>query len=185
MQGFQNHFLIAMPSLDDPMFKRSVTYLCEHNEEGAMGIVVNHPMNVSLAELLEQLEISYDAKSPAARAKVVAGGPVQHDRGFVLHTAKPGYHSSLQLENGLMVTTSKDILQDLTTDQAPEKFILALGYAGWTAGQLEQEIADNSWLVIPADNRIIFDLSHAEKWQKATASIGIQPWQLTGEAGHA
>jgi putative transcriptional regulator len=110
---------------------------------------------------------------------------VQSDRGFVLHTAKSGYHSSMLLENDLMVTTSKDILIDLTTERAPEKFILALGYAGWTAGQLEQEIIDNSWLVIPADNHIIFDLTHAEKWQSATATMGIKPWQLTSEAGHA
>lgn len=185
MQSFQNHFLIAMPTLDDPIFKRSVTYVCEHNEEGAMGIVINHPLSVSVADLLEQLEISYDEASPVARSNVISGGPVQHDRGFVLHTAKPGYHSSLKLADDLMVTTSKDILLDLTTERAPTKFLLALGYAGWTAGQLEQEIADNSWLIIPADTSIIFDLGHAEKWQKATARLGIQPWQLTAAVGHA
>lgn len=185
MQSFQNHFLIAMPSLDDPLFKRSVTYICEHNDEGAMGIVINHPLEVKVADLLKQLEIEFDTKSPAANAYVCAGGPVQHDRGFVLHTAKPGYGSSMSLSDELMVTTSKDILYDLTTANAPDKFILALGYAGWTAGQLEQEIADNSWLVIPAEKGIIFDLSHADKWQSATATIGIKPWQLTNEAGHA
>lgn len=185
MQSLQNHFLIAMPSLDDPLFKRSVTYICEHNDEGAMGIVINHPLEVKVADLLKQLEIAFDAQSPAANAYVCAGGPVQHDRGFVLHTAKPGYGSSMNLSDELMVTTSKDILYDLTTANAPDKFILALGYAGWTAGQLEQEIADNSWLVIPAEKGIIFDLSHADKWQSATATIGIKPWQLTNEAGHA
>ncbi|WP_372627349.1 YqgE/AlgH family protein [Arsukibacterium sp.] len=185
MQDFQNHFLIAMPALDDPMFKRSVTYICEHSAEGAMGIVINHPLNVTVAELLEQLEIEFDGNSAVARRAVCAGGPVQSDRGFVLHSPKGGYHSSLELNNGLMVTTSKDILMDLTTKAAPEKFLLALGYAGWTAGQLEQEISDNSWLVIPADNTIIFDLSHAEKWQSATATMGIKTWQLTTEAGHA
>jgi putative transcriptional regulator len=185
MQNFQNHFLIAMPALDDPLFKRSVTFICEHNDEGAMGIVINHPLEVKVADLLKQLQIEFDAASPAAAAHVCAGGPIQHDRGFVLHLAKPGYSSSMQVSDELMVTTSKDILLDLTTDQAPEKFILALGYAGWTAGQLEQEIADNAWLVIPADSGIMFDLSHAEKWQSATATIGIKPWQLTNEAGHA
>lgn len=185
MQNFQNHFLIAMPSLDDPLFKRSVTYICEHNEEGAMGIVINHPLEVKVADLLKQLEIEFDSQSPAAQAHVCAGGPVQHDRGFVLHTAKAGYGSSMTLSDELMVTTSKDILFDLTTERAPDKFILALGYAGWTAGQLEQEIADNSWLIIPADSGIIFDLTHAEKWQSATAKMGIKPWQLTNEAGHA
>ena len=185
MQNFQNHFLIAMPALDDPMFKRSVTYICEHNEEGAMGIVINHPLEIKVADLLKQLEITYDEQSTAATAHVCAGGPVQHDRGFVLHTSKEGYGSSMRLSDELMVTTSKDILFDLTTEQAPDKFILALGYAGWTAGQLEQEIADNAWLIIPADISILFDLSHAEKWQSATAKIGIKPWQLTNEAGHA
>ena len=185
MQDFQNHFLIAMPALDDPMFKRSVTYICEHSAEGAMGIVINHPLNVTVAELLQQLEIEFDGDSAVARSAVCAGGPVQSDRGFVLHSPKSGYHSSLELNNGLMITTSKDILMDLTTEAAPDKFLLALGYAGWTAGQLEQEIGDNSWLVIPADNTIIFDLSHTEKWQSATAKMGIKPWQLTTEAGHA
>lgn len=185
MQSYQNHFLIAMPSMDDPRFKRSVTYICEHNEQGAMGIVINHPLDVKVADLLKQLDIEFNPESPAAKAYVCAGGPVQYDRGFVLHSAKDGYSSSMHLTDELMVTTSKDILIDLTTDQAPEKFILALGFAGWSEGQLEQEIADNAWLVIPADNSIIFDLSHAEKWQSATATIGIQPWQLTHEAGRA
>jgi putative transcriptional regulator len=185
MQNFQNHFLIAMPALQDPLFKRSVTYICEHNDEGAMGIVINHPLEVKVAELLQQLQIEFNDDSPAAKAHVCAGGPVQNDRGFVLHTAKQGYSSSLHVSDDLMVTTSKDILFDLTTADAPDKFILALGYAGWTAGQLEQEIADNSWLVIPADAAIMFDHSHADKWQSATATIGIKPWQLTSEAGHA
>ena len=142
-------------------------------------------IDAGYADLLQQLQIEFDAQSPAATAHVCAGGPVQHDRGFVLHTAKAGYGSSMHLTDELMVTTSKDILFDLTTARAPEKFILALGYAGWTAGQLEQEIADNAWLIIPADSDIIFDLTHAEKWQSATAKIGIKPWQLTNEAGHA
>ena len=185
MQDFQDHFLIAMPALNDPMFKLSVTYICEHNAEGAMGIVINHPLDVTVADLLNQLQIEFDKKSPVARSAVCAGGPVQSDRGFVLHSPKAGYSSSLELNDGLMVTTSKDILMDLTTSAAPEKFMLALGYAGWTAGQLEQEMADNSWLVIPADNSIIFDFSHAEKWQTATGKMGIKPWQLTTEAGHA
>lgn len=185
MQDFQDHFLIAMPALDDPMFKRSVTYICEHSAEGAMGIVINHPLNVTVAELLQQLQIEFDHKSKVASSAVCAGGPIQSDRGFVLHSPKDGYSSSLVLNNGLMVTTSKDILTDLTTAEAPDKFLLALGYAGWTPGQLEQEIADNSWLVIPADNDIIFELSHAEKWNSATAKMGIKPWQLTTEAGHA
>jgi putative transcriptional regulator len=110
---------------------------------------------------------------------------VQSDRGFVLHTPKEGYTSSMRLNNDLMVTTSRDILEKLTTEDAPEKFILALGYAGWSAGQLEKEMAENSWLMIPADNNIIFEMSHAEKWQGAAHTMGIEVWQLSPEAGHA
>lgn len=185
LQSFQHHLLIAMPSLDDPLFSRSVTYICEHNDEGAMGFVINHPMPLNVAELLTQLQINYDGDSQAVKAQVCAGGPVQPDRGFVLHTPKAGFASSLQLADDLMVTTSKDILEQLTSEQCPDKFILALGYAGWSAGQLEQEIADNAWLVIPADNHIIFDLTHADKWQRATQKLGIQTWQLSPVAGHA
>ncbi|MFC4654575.1 MULTISPECIES: YqgE/AlgH family protein [Rheinheimera] len=185
MDNLQNHLLIAMPTLEDPNFKRSVTYICEHNAEGAMGIVINHPMSVTVADLLSQLQIEFDPQSKAAKAQVCAGGPVQNDRGFVLHSPQQGYASSMQLNNGLMVTTSKDILENLTTAQGPQQFILALGYAGWSAGQLEQEIADNSWLVIPADNQIIFELSHAEKWQGATHKLGIDVWQISPQAGHA
>ncbi|MDP4536597.1 YqgE/AlgH family protein [Alkalimonas collagenimarina] len=185
MQTLQHHFLIAMPSLEDPFFQRSVTYICEHNAEGAMGIVINHPLKATVGELLEQLDITFDSTSSIAEQAVCAGGPVQVDRGFVLHSARPGYQSSLELNDELMITTSKDILQQLTSEEAPRKFLLALGYAGWTPGQLEQEIADNSWLVIPADPSIIFDLAHAQKWEAATRTMGIESWQLTGETGHA
>lgn len=185
MASLQNHLLIAMPTLEDPLFGRSVTYICEHNTDGAMGIVINHPLSINVSDLLRQLDIEHNADCDAAKARVCAGGPVQNERGFVLHTPKAGFVSSLRLTDELMVTTSKDILEQLTSDNAPEKFILALGYAGWSAGQLEQEIADNSWLVVPADNQIIFDLSHAEKWQGATKRLGIQSWQLSPVAGHA
>lgn len=185
MDTLQNQMLIAMPGLEDPNFGRSVTYILEHNADGAMGIVVNHPLPLCVTDLLAQLTIEHDAKSDAAQAHVLAGGPVQSDRGFVLHTPKTGYQSSLQLSDDLMVTTSKDILERLTSTDAPDKFILALGYAGWSSGQLEQEIADNSWLIVPADNRIIFDLAHGEKWQGAVAKMGISLWQLSPQAGHA
>ena len=185
MNTLQHHFLIAMPSLQDPFFQRSVTYICEHNAEGAMGIVINHPLKATVGDLLQQLDITFDDTSNVAEQVVCAGGPVQSDRGFVLHSARHGYQSSLMLQDELMITTSKDILEQLTSADAPSKFLLALGYAGWTPGQLEQEIADNSWLVIPADPAIIFDLAHAHKWEAATKSMGIETWQLSGEAGHA
>ena len=185
MQSLQNCLLVAMPGMTDPLFSRSVTYICEHNAEGAMGIMLNHPLSVNVSGLLKQLEIAFDESTDNAKQPVCNGGPVSHDRGFVLHTPKTGYASSIQLNDELMVTTSKDILSELTSEQAPDKFLLALGYAGWSAGQLEQEIADNSWLVIPTDNRIIFDVPYKEKWQSATEKLGIRSYQLSTQAGHA
>lgn len=185
MDSLQNCLLVAMPGLNDPMFSRSVTYICEHNAEGAMGIVLNQPLSVNVSGLLKQLDIDFDDSADNARQPVCNGGPVSHDRGFVLHTPKEGYTSSVWLNDELMVTTSKDILSTLTCADAPEKFLLALGYAGWSAGQLEQEIADNSWLVIPTDNKIIFDVPYKEKWQSATEKLGIHSYQLSTQAGHA
>ena len=185
MDSLQNHLLIAMPSLDDPLFGRSVTYICEHNEDGAMGIVINHPLSVDVASLLEQLEIEFDAGSDAAKRKVCAGGPVQNDRGFVLHTPKAGFTSSMQLNQDLMITTSKDILEQLTTDDAPEKFILALGYAGWSAGQLEQELKDNSWLTLPLDESMLYELPYEERWLAAWRSLGVDVASVSTRAGHA
>jgi putative transcriptional regulator len=185
MQTLQHHFLIAMPSLQDPFFHRSVTYICEHNAEGAMGIVINHPLKATVGDLLEQLDIKFDSSNKIIEQEVCAGGPVHADRGFVLHSARPGYQSSLELADELMITTSKDILQQLTSKEAPRKFLLALGYAGWTQGQLEQEIADNSWLVIPADPAIIFDMAHDVKWEAATRTMGIESWQLSNDVGRA
>lgn len=185
MESLQNCLLVAMPGMEDPVFARTVTYICEHNDEGAMGIVLNQPLQVSVSSLLKQLDIDFDADADNAQRPVCTGGPVSHDRGFVLHTPKDGYASSVLLKDDLMVTTSKDILAELTSDKAPEKFLLALGYAGWSAGQLEQELAANSWLVIPADNRIIFDVPYKEKWQSATETLGIRSYQLSAQAGHA
>lgn len=185
MDSLQNQLLVAMPSLDDPFFGRTVTYICEHNDEGAMGIVLNHPLELTVSDLLAQLDVAHDGQCLNAKQAVVAGGPVQPDRGFILHTPKTGYSSSVTISDDIMITTSQDILADLASPNAPDKFLLALGYAGWTAGQLEQEIADNSWLVLPASSLVIFDLAHDEKWQGAALHNGISLWQLSNVAGHA
>ncbi|MFY8274297.1 YqgE/AlgH family protein [Pseudoalteromonas sp. SSDWG2] len=185
MQSLTNHFLVAMPSLQEPFFKHAVAYICEHNEDGAMGLVINQPIDVTVGELLDKIEIDNDKSTVAAASQVFAGGPVKTDRGFVLHTPKPGYASSQSLSSNIMITTSKDVLASLTTSDAPEDFIITLGYAGWSEGQLEQELLDNSWLVIEADPSIIFNTPINERWHKALALVGIDADKLSLEAGHA
>lgn len=185
MQSLENHFLIAMPSLEDPFFKRTVTYICEHNEEGAMGLVVNHPIEVTVGELLDKIDILNDKKSTVAANTVFAGGPVHTDRGFVLHTPKPGFSASQELSSDIMITTSKDVLASLTYDSRPESFIITLGYAGWERGQLEQELLENSWLVIEADPDIIFNTPSSQRWEKAVSSLGINAAQISSQIGRA
>ncbi|WP_318470429.1 YqgE/AlgH family protein [Photobacterium leiognathi] len=183
-----NHFLVAMPTMQDPQFKQSVIYLCEHNDEGAMGIIINHPIDISIANMLEQIEV--DRTLPIAdpislESPVLNGGPVSEDRGFVLHTTKGQYSSSLPVNSELAVTTSLDILSELGTTLAPEQFIVALGYAGWDAGQLEQELVDNNWLTIEADDNIIFSTPVGERWHKAIEKLGFNLANLSLDIGHA
>ena len=185
--SLKGHLLIAMPSLNDPFFARSVTYLCEHNEDGAMGLMLNNPVKLTLAELLNQIESvkrdSYD--QPALTQSVLSGGPVDPERGFVLHTTQTGWSASQPLDEHLMITTSKDVLEVLGTEDEPTKYKVALGYAGWTAGQLEQELVENSWLTIPADESLIFDTPTEDLWEEATRRLGIDVWQISPDAGHA
>lgn len=187
MASLKGHLLIAMPSLNDPFFARSVTYLCEHNEDGAMGLMLNNPVKLTLAELLNQIESvkrdSYD--QPALTQSVLSGGPVDPERGFVLHTTQTGWSASQPLDEHLMITTSKDVLEVLGTEDEPTKYKVALGYAGWTAGQLEQELVENSWLTIPADESLIFDTPTEDLWEEATRRLGIDVWQISPDAGHA
>lgn len=185
LSSLENHFLIAMPSLDDPFFARAVTYICEHNQDGAMGLVINQPVDVSVERLLQQLEIVIPAPLPGLQRPVFAGGPLARDRGFVLHVPDQGWRSSIRLSDEVMITTSKDILEAMGQGHAPEQYLLTLGYAGWEAGQLERELAENSWLVIPADADILFHTPVRERWSKATAKLGIEPWQLGPDVGHA
>lgn len=183
--SLQNHFLIAMPALDDQYFSRSLTYIIEHNEDGAMGIVINQPSTMSFHELIKQTDNSAKIDDAHSQKIVVCGGPVHQDRGFILHSAQTGWSSSLSLNSDIMLTTSKDILSVVGNAQGPSKSIIALGYAGWGAGQLEQEIQENAWLTLEADQEILFDTPIHKKWQAAVNKLGVDVWQLTQQSGHA
>ena len=177
-----NHFLIAMPSLNDPNFSRSVTWLCEHNADGAMGIVINRPSDVSVGELYGHLSLpisTRDIESP-----VLIGGPVQTDRGFVIHRPGSVWLSTWPVSDAASLTTSKDVLQAMAQGMGPDDAYIALGYAGWGAGQLEQELLDNAWLTVEADARIIFDVPLEQRWNEAAKLIGIDISLLSGAAGH-
>ena len=178
-----NHFLIAMPALDDPNFQRSVTLICQHDEQGAMGIVINRTADYSLGELLSQLDIEDHAE--LAAVPVLAGGPVQPDRGFVLHDDPREWNSTLRFGTGLAVTTSRDILDAMARGEGPANVLVALGYAGWTAGQLEAELAQNSWLTAPAEQAIVFRTPLAERWRAAARAMGVDLSRLADYAGHA
>ena len=193
MDSLQDHFLIAMPSMKDGIFERAVIYICEHNADGAMGIIINLPVNISIDELLSQPVVADLDDETAAPAEpkitidepVVKGGPVSEDRGFVLHTAYPGFSSSLQINDDLMITSSLDVLATLGTNKQPDNYIVALAYSGWTKGQLEQEIADNSWLTINADENILFNVPVHQRWEQAVQKIGIDVSQLSSQVGHS
>lgn len=185
IHSLQNHFLIAMPILTDQYFSRSVTYIIEHNSEGAMGIVINQPSTLTFKELINMTDASAEMSEDASEKLVVCGGPVHPDRGFIVHSTQGAYNSSVNVSSDIMLTTSKDILSVLGKENGPEKSLVALGYAGWGAGQLEQEIQDNAWLTIEADNEILFETPIHKKWQAAVNKLGVDVWQLTQEAGHA
>jgi putative transcriptional regulator len=179
-----NHFLIAMPGLEDPNFFHTVTYICEHTSEGAMGIVINRPMDLQLADIFEQLEIKV-ASPRCAEQPVYLGGPVQSDRGFVLHDSSTEWNSTLRITPEISVTTSLDILEAIAADRGPMRSLIALGYAGWGAGQLENELAQNAWLNGPATSEIIFKRASQERWQAAADLLGVDLNLLSGDAGHA
>ncbi len=179
-----NHFLIAMPGLRDPNFSRTVTYICEHSDQGAMGIVINRPMDIRLGEVLSQLDIDSDDPRVLG-ATVYLGGPVQPDRGFVLHTAGESFESTLSITPDISVTTSRDVLEAIAAGRGPQRSLVALGYAGWAGGQLEDEIGANSWLSGPADDHIIFRLPNEARWLAAAQLLGVDLNLLSAEAGHA
>ncbi|HHI76455.1 MAG TPA: YqgE/AlgH family protein [Gammaproteobacteria bacterium] len=180
-----NHLLIAMPSLADPNFSHTVTYLCEHNENGAMGIVINRPIDIKVGEVLEQMQIPVGADAPVAQLPVFLGGPVEEQRGFVLHSSDSRWESTLRINDQVSVTTSRDILEAMARGEGPAHALVALGYAGWGPGQLEQEILDNSWLSAPADQAILFELPPAKRWEAAAKLLGVDLDLLSTDAGHA
>lgn len=179
-----NHFLIAMPAMTDPFFAKSLTYVCEHNDDGAMGIVVNRPISLTLSELFAQINMPLKQQE-LEDVLVHFGGPVQTDRGFVLHEAGGQWQSSLQVNDKVNLTTSKDILQAVGEGHGPRQLLITLGYAGWSQGQLEQELAANAWLSVPADEHILFDLPAEEKLPAAMKLLGVDFASLSEEAGHA
>ncbi len=179
-----NHFLIAMPALEDPNFFHSVTYICEHNEQGAMGIVINQPLDISLGDVLTHMEMTNDNETLGS-TPVYLGGPVQTDRGFVLHEPAGKWDSMLEVTDDIAVTTSRDILQALNDGKGPNRSLVALGYAGWGEGQLEDELVANTWLTCPADSAIIFDTPIENRWTAAAASLGVDLNTLSDTFGHA
>lgn len=182
LESLKNHFLIAMPGMADSRFTQSVTYICEHNAGGAMGLVINQPSEMSYSELFKHLKLNdaYPDDSP-----LLAGGPVQKERGFVLHSREKEWESTLPVSDDIAITGSKDILTDIANDNGPESVLIALGYAGWSSGQLESELAQNSWLTVPATKQIIFDLPLEERWESSAKQLGIDLNLVPTDAGHA
>ena len=178
------HLLIAMPSMMDPNFHRTVTYMCEHTEYGALGIVVNRPLDMDLAEIFKQLSLS-QASPEMTDNPVLRGGPVQMERGFVIHEAGEEWETSTSATNSIQVTTSRDILAAMAAGDGPRRAIIALGYAGWGAGQLESEISANAWLSVPASADILFETPFEDRWHEAAALLGIDLATISPEAGHA
>ena len=185
-----NHFLIAMPSLSDELFGRSVVYMCEHSERGALGLVINKPSDILLPRLFEKVELPL-GRADLTQAPVFQGGPVQTERGFVLHepiAAGEGesvYASTMTIPGGLEMTTRKDVLEAMASGGGPRKVFVSLGYSSWAKGQLESEITENSWLTVPADPALIFDTPVDERYEKAMGLLGLQPWMLSPDTGHA
>ncbi|MCW4453516.1 YqgE/AlgH family protein [Flavobacterium sp. MXW15] len=179
-----NHLLVALPSLADPNFARSVALICQHDGDGAMGVVVNQPSDYTLGEVLSQMDIHTDDATLRGRP-VLNGGPVHPERGFVIHDDARAWDSSLEVGGGLYLTTSRDILEAMAHGDGPRNALVALGCAGWGAGQLEHELAENSWLTVPADGGLLFELPLESRWQSAAARIGVDLFRLTDYSGHA
>lgn len=183
--SLKHHFLIAMPDMADPNFAHSITYICEHNEEGAMGIMVNRPMDLTVADILAHLQI-HDFADHLQEQQVLYGGPVQTERGFVLHRSHPHqWDTTLCVEDDICLTTSRDILVALSRNEGPQECLVALGYAGWSAGQLDYEMAQNAWLSVKADADILFATPFDQRWQAAAALLGVDMNLMSGQVGHA
>ncbi len=184
----EDHFLIAMPSMLDPIFGGTVVYLCEHNADGALGIIINKSTDMTVDSLLNKLDLKLEIEHkplPFWGKPVMFGGPVQIERGFVLHEPVGQFSSMLRVNEHVALTTSKDILETVATGDGPRQLLVSLGCAGWSAGQLEEEIGRNGWLTVRADPAIIFEVPVAQRFAAAIKLLGIDPMMLTAEAGHA
>ena len=188
-----HHFLIAMPGLEDETFQRSVVYLCEHSARGALGIMINKPSDMTLKSLFDKVDLPL-RREDLSQVPVFQGGPVHTERGFVLHESlKPEddtsnesiYASTMTIPGGLEMTTSRDVLEALSTGAGPRRVLISLGYAAWGQGQLESEIAENSWLTVQADPLVIFDTPIDQRYDRALSLLGLQSWMLSPDAGHA
>ena len=179
-----NQFLIAMPAMDDPNFAQTVTLVCEHSERGALGIVINRTLPMTLGEVFDQLGLDA-TRSRVNDQPVLQGGPVQTERGFVLHSPTGTWESSLPFSERMHLTTSRDILDALAAGEGPASAVIALGYAGWEAGQLEEEMARNAWLTVPADERVVFATPVDQRWRAAARLLGVDLFTLSSDAGHA
>ncbi|TAG34349.1 MAG: YqgE/AlgH family protein [Polaromonas sp.] len=184
-----HHFLIAMPGLEDEGFAKSVIYMCEHSGRGALGLIINKPSDISLKKLFDKVELPL-RRQDLVQSPVFQGGPVQTERGFVLHESMmPGhesvYASTMSIPGGLEMTTSKDVLEALSTGAGPRRIFVSLGYSSWGEGQLESEISDNSWLTVAADLALIFDTPVEQRYDKALMLLGFESWMLSPDAGHA
>jgi putative transcriptional regulator len=183
-----NHFLIAMPSMQDPVFGGSVIYICEHDERGALGLVINKPTDMTVADLFDRIDLKLENipdSHPMGKCLVMFGGPVHEDRGFVLHAPVGEFSSSLKVTDQIAFTTSRDVLEALAAGDAPERIIVTVGYSGWSAGQLEEEILANGWLTVAADPHVLFDLPAEQRFQAAIKLLGFDPLMLASVAGHA
>ena len=179
-----NQLLVALPSLADPHFARTVSLLCQHDANGAMGVVVNRRSDYTLGDIFSQMGIACENDALCA-TPVLAGGPVHPERGFVIHDGGHGWDSSLTVAEGLRVTTSRDVLEAMARGDGPDRAVVALGCAGWSAGQLDAELVENSWLTVPSDHEILFALPLDARWQAAAGRIGVDLAHMPGYAGHA
>ena len=185
--NLENHFLIAMPSMEDPVFGGAVVYICEHNDKGVLGVIINKPTDMTMEILFERIDLKLgdDLHSEVVNEPVMFGGPVQDDRGFVLHSPSAHYSSSLKVTDDIAFTTSIDVLEAVANGNGPQRLLVSIGYAGWSPGQLEDEIGRNGWLTVGADPHVLFDLPIEERYTAAIKLLGIDPMMLASEAGHA
>ncbi|CAM2931895.1 YqgE/AlgH family protein [Legionella worsleiensis] len=179
-----NHLLIAMPSLTDPNFERSVIYLCENHEQGSVGLIINRPMEYPLSLVFEQLQIE-PIRVEQNRLPLLFGGPVQPERGFVIHKQMGGWRSSLFLQDEVTVTTSNDIIRAIAVDKGPKDVLVTLGYVGWSDNQLEREVMNNLWLVCPYKSELLYEVPFEDRWEYAGLTIGVKMNQLSSSVGHA